>query len=98
MTPITLKCEAAIVDASTYLKTIEDFEKKYKVVRRIESTQMLMMANPMFGKNGMHIPGQPKEIPGVFIAIVFIYEAAQGSETENTKVVPLISGGIHKGL
>ena len=85
MAKTKLKCEAALTDATKYLEVIADFEKRFKVVRRIESACMQMMQNPMYGKGGMHVPGQPQQIPAVFIAIVFIVEVPDVPES-NIKI------------
>ena len=71
------KCSAAICDASTYLQTIADMEKRFKVIRRIESCSMQMMQNPAYGLGKVRMPGVPEQIPGVFIAIIFIYEETE---------------------
>jgi len=77
---VPLKCEAAICDASTYLQTIETFEKKYKVIHRIDSCSVQMMAAPGGKTQEIKIPGRPSiQMPaqqqmGVFIALLFVYE------------------------
>lgn len=84
------KIKVIQADPISWLQEKDKFVKDHSILQEISNIALVQQPNPMFGKGGLHHPGQPQYIMTAFIVSAFVYEEPVTEEKPEI-VIPLTS-------
>jgi hypothetical protein len=68
------KVTVIAADPIAWLKEKDKFEKDHKIKQEITNVALQQVRNPMFGRGGLHHPGQPQFLMQTIIISALVYE------------------------